>query len=336
VLVASIAPSDRDPDVRKAFFTRLLDEVRAMPGVESAATASDEPLGVNTGWNIRVARQPSGEPVAASASIAFVSPDYFRTMGIAVVRGRDLERRDEEDARRPVVVNENFVRRYFDAGDPIGRRFQGNGEMTFEIVGVVKDSASIGLRDFDQHMMYLAGGGGVLHVRTAGAPATLVPGLEAAVRRLDAGAPMFNVRTIDQYLDRALVRETTFARLSSAFALVAVALAAVGLYGVMASVVSRRRHELGIRLALGAEPRSIVRLIVGEAGRLIVAGVAVGAPLALAVSRVFSSALFGVGAADAATAALAIAAVATVSVAAAWAPARRASRVDPQAALRSE
>jgi predicted permease len=335
LLIASIASNGRSADEQKRFFARLLDEVRAMPGVVAAATAGDEPLGVNTGWNISVARTSNEAPTAASASIGFVSPDYFRTMGIRVVRGREFETRDEGAAGAPIIVNENFVRRYL-SGDPIGRIVRGNGEMTFEIIGVVRDSASIGLRDLDQHMIYVGGGRSVLHVRTAGDPAGLAPRIEQIVHRLDPAVPLFNVRTIDAHLERALERETTFARLSSAFAVFAAALSAVGLYGVMASAVARRRREIGIRLALGAEPANVVRLVVREGATLMVVAVALGVPAALATARIFASSLYGVVPADGVAATAAIAVIAIVALAATWAPARRASRVDPLIALRSE
>ena len=208
--------------------------------------------------------------------------------------------------------------------------------MSFEIIGVVKDSASIGLRDLDQHMMYVPGGEGVLHVRAAVPPATLTSAVEAAVHHLDADVPVYNVRTIEQQLERTLIREQTFARLSVAFALVALVLSAVGLYGVIANAVSRRTKEMGIRLALGAEPWRVVRMIVREAGVLIAIGIAIGAPSAFALGRTLQGLLFGVQPADAATAAVAIGALSAVAFASAWIPARRAARVDPLVALRSE
>ncbi len=332
VLIASTDTSGYSPEQRKAFYGRLLAEVRAIPGVVSAATSGDEPLAVNTGWNIWVRRGQSA-PQLAGASVSFVSKDYFRTMGIALLRGREF---DEGDGIERVIVNENLVRAYLGSEDPIGYRITGNGNTSFEIIGVVKDSASIGLRDLDQHMMYVPGGEGVLHVRAAVPPATLTSAVEAAVHRLDADVPVYNVRTIEQQLERTLLREQTFARLSVAFALVALVLSAVGLYGVIANAVSRRTKEMGIRLALGAEPWRVVRMIVREAGVLIAIGIAIGAPSGFALGRTLQGLLFGVQPADAATAAIAIGALSAVAFASAWIPARRAARVDPLVALRSE
>ena len=337
VLIASTATDGYSADERKAFYARLLDTVRSIPGVVSAALASEAPLDVNTGWNILVQRDPSGPPRQAGASVAFISPDYFKTMGIPLLRGRDFDARDEASALRAVIVNENFARTYLPPGrDPIGAPVVGNGNMTFEIVGVVKDSASIGLRDLDQHMLYVPRGQGVLHVRSAVPPASLTASIEAAVRRLDPNVPVFNVRTIDQQIERSMRTERTFAMLSSTFGVLALVLSAVGLYGVIANAVSRRRKELGIRLALGAEPRRILRLVLGEAGLLIALGVAVGLPCALLSGRAIRSLLFGVQSGDWKSVAAALGVLIAIAACAAWIPARRASRVDPMLALRAE
>jgi predicted permease len=334
VLIASTAPGGYATDQVKAFYAQLLDDVRGIPGVVSAALANEEPLNVNTGWNIVVRRDPTGPPQQVGASVAFVSTDYFKTMGIPLVRGRDFQERD--DLGR-VVVNENFVRAYIAPGqDPIGASIVGNGNMTFEIIGVVKDSASTGLRDLDQHMMYVPGGRGVLHVRAAVAPASLAASIQAAVGRLDPDVPVFNVRTIDEQIDRSMRTERTFARLSATFGLLALVLSAVGLYGVIANGVARRTKELGIRLALGAGPRRIVRLVLRESATLVVLGTVAGLPCAFFVARAFRALLYGVQPGDWRSIAQAMAVLITVAGLAAWVPARRASRVDPLAALRSE
>jgi len=337
VLIASTATDGYTAEQRKAFYGRLLDNVRSLPGVVSAALANDAPLDVNTGWNILVQRDPSGPPRQAGASVAFISPDYFKTMGIALVRGRDFDERDGASALRAVIVNENFVRTYLPPGrDPIGAAVVGNGNMTFEIVGVVEDNASIGLRDLDQHMLYVPGGQGVLHVHSAAAPASLRASIEAAVQRLDPNVPVFNVRTIDEQIDRSMRTERTFAMLSSTFGILALVLSAVGLYGVIANAVSRRKKELGIRLALGAEPRRILRLVLGEAGLLVALGAAAGLPCAVLTGRAIRSLLFDIQSGDWTGVAAALGVLMTVAAFAAWIPARRASRVDPMVALRSE
>jgi predicted permease len=336
IVVASLAPAGFSAERRRAFYARVLEDVRSLPGVVSAALASNEPLGVNTGWSIRARRSPGGELENGSASVMFVSPDYFRTMGIPLLRGRDFDPRDTGEASSPVIVNENFVRTYLTGVDPIGAQITGNGNMTFEIVGVVRDSAAFSLRDLDQQLMYVPGREGVLHVRSALPSPLLQAAIEDAIRRIDAEVPVFNVRTIEQVLDRFLVRERTLALLSSMFGLLALGLVAVGLYGVVANTVSRRTRELGIRLALGAGRARIVGLILREAAVLVVLGSAAGVPLVLVAGRLIAALLFGVQPLDALSLGAAIALLIAVAGMAAWLPARRAARVDPLLALRAE
>jgi predicted permease len=336
IVIASIAPAGYSLERRRAFYEWLLDDVRNMPGVLSAALAGNEPLNVHTGWSIRVRRSAGTEPEQASASVMFVSPDYFTTMGIALLRGRDFDARDVGAAANPVIVNENFVRTYLAGADAIGSPIIGNGNNRFEIVGVVRDSAASSLRDLDQQMMYVPTGEGVLHVRSAIAPAVLQAAIGEAVHRIDADVPVFNVRTIEQVLDQFLIRERTLALLASTFGLVALVLVTVGLYGVVSNTVSRRTKELGIRLALGAGPGRIVRLILREAGLLLVLGSLAGVPLVLVIGRIIGSLLFGVRPLDSMSLGAAIALLTVVAGIAAWLPARRAAQVDPLVALRSE
>lgn len=335
IVIASIAPAGYSLERRRAFYERLLEDVRNMPGVLSAALAGNEPLNVHTGWSIRVRGSAAIGPEQASASVMFVSPDYFRTMGIALLRGRDFAARDIEAPSNPVIVNEDFVRTYLADADAIGSPIIGNGNMRFEIVGVVHDSAASSLRDLDQQMMYVPTGEGVLHVRAATPPAVLQAAIGAAVHRIDADVPVFDVRTIEQVLDQFLIRERTLALLSSTFGLFALVLVAVGLYGVVSNTVSRRTRELGIRLALGAGPGRIVRLILQEAGLLVVLGSLASVPLVLAVGQIIGSLLFGVRPLDSMSLGAAIALLTVVAAIAAWLPARRAAQVDPLVALRS-
>ena len=337
VLIASTATDGYSAEQRKIFYARLLEHVRNTPGVVSAALANEEPLNVNTGWNIVVQSDAGGPPRQLGASVAFISPDYFKTMGIPLVRGREFEDRDEASPLSPVIVNENFARTSLPRRqDPIGASVVGNGNMRFQIVGVVKDSASTGLRDLDQHMLYVPGGHGVLHVRSAVPPASLTVSIQAAVLRLDPQIPVFSVRTIGEQVDRSMRSERTFAMLSSTFGVLALVLSAVGLYGVIASAVSRRTKELGVRLALGADPRRIVRLVLGDAGLLVALGAVAGLPCAFLTGRAIRSLLFGVQSGDWKSVAAALGVLMMVAGFSAWVPARRASQVDPLVALRSE
>jgi predicted permease len=343
VLIASLSPAAYRPEERKAFFARVLDEVRAIPGVVSAAIANDEPLAVNTGWDVKVESDSAAAPQPAQASVAFISPDYFKTMGIPFVRGRDFDARDSANPLRPLIVNEHFVRAYLPGRDPIGTRVFGGANGAYEIVGVARDSAAMGLRDLDQHMMYVLGGDGVLflrdgvlHVRTVVSPAVLQPLMEAAVHRIDPDVPVFGVRTIDQQIEKLMLRERTFAVFASTFGLLAVVLCAVGVYGVVANAVSRRTRELGIRLALGAAPGRIFRSVLQEAGVLGLLGIAAGVPCVFLISRTIRTLLFGVQPGDWRSVSAGVIALLIVAVTAAWLPARRASRIDPLTALRHE
>ena len=343
VLIASVVPAGHTPEQRRMFYTRLLNEVREIPGVVAASLANDEPLEVSTGWNIQVSQRGIATPQSVSVPVVFVSDGYFRTMGIPFAQGRDLEPRDETTSLRVAIVNEAFARRYLNEADAVGTHVTGNGNMSFEIIGVVKDSAATGLRNLDAPVMYLSnpfsslfGAASILHVRAAVPPATLTEAIEGVVRRLDPDVPVFGVRTMDQQLDRFMGRERTFARLSSVFGILALALSAVGLYGVLAHVVNRRTRELGIRLALGAGPGRLVGMVLRESGALVMLGIVAGLPCAYATARTIGSFLYGVEPGDWKSVAVAVTVLSIVALVSAWAPARRAARVDPLVALRSE
>ena len=337
VLIASTATDGYSPERRDTFYGRLLQAVRAVPGVVSAALANDEPLRVRTGWTVSVQPGPAGPSQQIDVSVAFVSPDYFKTMGIPMLRGREFDERDRSGASTPVVVNERFATRYLPPGtEPVGASFVGNGSTVFEIIGLVDNSASIGLRNLDQHMLYVPGGRGVLHVRSAMPPATLIASVRATVQRLDPQVPVFDVRTISEQIDLAIGREQTFALLSLTFGVLALVLSSVGLFGVMANTVNRRTKELGIRLALGAVPSLLIRSVLREAAVLVACGALIGLPSAWLMARTIRGLFFGVGVNDWQSLAIPVAVLGAVAAVAAWVPALRASRVDPLIALRSE
>jgi predicted permease len=344
VLLASIAPGGYTPDQQRAFYTRLLDELRATPGVVAAALANDAPLTIATGWDVRIAGDGTGTPARVPVDVSFVSRDYFATMGIALVSGHPIEPGAERRAPAGVLVNEAFVRQYLAprAHDPIGTRLLNDGSTPFEIIGVARDSATNGLREQPNPVLYvpleLNGPSGplVLHVRSAVPPASLAATIEALVHRTHPDVPVLNVHTIDEHLDRAIGRERTFASLSSSFGLLALLLSAVGLYGVLAYAVTRRTRELGIRLALGASPQRLVRMVLREAVLLVAAGIAIGVPLASLLGGTVRSLLFGVQPGDWRSLSVAAMVLVAVAVLAAWMPARRAARVDPLIALRHE
>jgi predicted permease len=336
VVMASLDPGGRKPDAQAAFYQSLLDEVRATPGVVSASLAAQTPLDVNTWWALRIDR--GAAPI--DVPIAFVAPGYFATMGIPFVRGRDLEP-FEEGAAAAVVVNQAFATRLLGRDDVIGTTVSGNGNMIFTIAGVVRDSAALGLRASGEPVMYVPLGRSprgqlALHIRSAVFPATLVSSLEATVRRIASDVPMYDVHTIEQEIDGVMGRERTFAQLTSVFGVLALLLCGVGLYGLMAYAVNRRMKELGIRIALGAAPRLIVRLVLREAVLLVAIGLVLGVALASALAGTLESVLFGVQPGDWRSVASAVVVLLSVAMLAAWLPARRAAGTDPLIALRQD
>ena len=281
-----------------------------------------------------------------------VAPDHFRTMGIPLVLGREFTDRDGADAPLVGIVNETFAKYYFGSENPIGRRFGWrvlNDAGAIEIVGVVKDSLHGTMREGSskdnevrrfvytplQQSTELTGM--TMYVRAEpGREPDLIQRVRDAVRKRDAGLPVYNVTTMDRTIDEAVFTERMLAVLSAAFGLLATLLAAVGLYGLMSYTVARRTREIGIRIALGAERRTVVWLVLREVVVLVAIGLAIGVPAALGLSRLVSSQLFGLSARDPLTLMLAVAVLAIVGAAAGYLPARRAASVEPVRALRYE
>jgi predicted permease len=264
-------------------------------------------------------------------------------MKIPQVLGRDFDNRDVESHRNVMIVNETFARDFFPGENPIGRRVgKAVGIYDWEIVGVVKDSRYSGLREGATRMLYVPYTPGpwashtVVHVRTAGATSGIAAAIRQVVHKLDKDAPVYNVHTVQEEMDGSLLRERLMGSITGLFGGLALSLAAVGLYGLMAYGVSRRTREFGIRMAVGASAASIVRLVLSEAGWLVAVGVLAGLSAAWAAGRMVSSMLFGIEPTDAVSAMAAVGVLAAAALIAAWIPARRASRVDPYRALRSE
>ena len=334
-LVASV-----DADMR--LFPRILEEVSHLPGVVSAGLADSPPLGTHTGWTI-YAPGHTEKANEDSPSVGFISPGYLETMRIPRLLGRDIDSRDVELRRNVMIVNETFARDFFPGENPIGRRLgKADGVYDWEIIGVVRDSRYSGLREGATRMVYVPFAPGpwashmVIHARIAGATPGVAAAIREAVHKLDRDAPVFNVHTVQEELDGSLLRERLVGSITGLFGGLALILAAVGLYGVMAYGVSRRTREFGIRMAIGASAGSIVRLVLGEAGWLVAGGVAAGLAGAWTIGRVVSSMLFGIAPTDLVSTLTAVGVLAAAALIAAWVPARRASRVDPNRALRAE
>jgi putative ABC transport system permease protein len=284
-------------------------------------------------------QQPSSQIIVATSG-------YFTALGMSVVRGRAFTPDDREGAPHVLVVNREFAKRFFPNGDPIGEHV-GLGWVVDsvrqggQIVGIVADTKQTGLDQETPPLIYVPFAQSPVanlrwSVRTAVPPATVTAAVRAAVRATDRELPIFDVQTLDEYVSASVGPQRFYTLLISLFAGVALALAAVGLYGVIAYAVSQRTHELGVRVALGATGQSIARMVVGQGINMTVAGVVIGLTAAFAVTRVLSSLLFGVSAADPLTFGGVALLLVAVAAAASYLPARRAARVDPLVAMRGD
>ena len=332
---------------QRAFRDELLTKARAVPGVTRAALTFALPID-GSQWNsIFIV---SGKPVPDRAhlpSSAFtpVSDGYFETVGMRLIRGRTIEARDDATTPRVAVVNESFAREMWPGEDPIGKRLkQGwpeDDNAWTEVVGLIGDVKFNGITAETPMQAYLPLNQVAMRemavvVRTAADPATVMPTLETIVHDLDKDLPLFARRTMDQIIESSMAQSRLSMAVFVVFAVVALTLAAVGLYGVVAHGVTERTHEIGVRIALGADPVHVLRLIVGQGLVTVVAGLVVGIAGALALSRTIQSLLFGVTPTDPTTFAAVIALLLGVGLAACGLPAWRATRVDPTAALRAE
>jgi len=284
-------------------------------------------------------------PAPEEDNIAYNSitaPGYFQAMGIPMVAGRDFEDHDRiPEARRVVIVNERLARHYFPDRNPLGQIIvQGQKNPTLEIVGVVKDTKYQSLREPQRDLVYYplsSTGWNTMVVRPK--PGVAPPVVEAEIRSAFAAAakevPVETGR-IEQAVQRSLGRDRLVAQLSAAFGLLGVLLASIGLYGAMAHAVSSRTREIGIRIAVGADPWDVIRMVLKQSLSVTGLGIVIGLPAAIAGSRLVSSLLFEVSPSDPLTLAVSAAVLAAAALLAAWWPARRAARLDPSRALRCE
>ncbi|HWS54860.1 MAG TPA: ABC transporter permease [Pyrinomonadaceae bacterium] len=331
-----------------AFFHHILERLAALPNVEAVAADSNIPLGTRRN---SIAFQIEGRPPASSdqmlrAEAHEVTPNYFRAMGIRQLLGRDFTTSDVVGAQPVVIVNEALARRYFPNEDPIGKRVSTSqpGEpdaVWFNVVGVVGDVRHAGLAAEPGPQMYWAYyqdpvPNMSIVVRTKSDPAGIAALVREEIRKADGDIPSFSIRTLEQMAADSLMPSRVTMLLLGFFAAVALVLAAAGIYGIMSYSVSQRRHEIGVRLALGARPRDIIMLILRQGLILTLVGTFLGLLAAFAATRVMSSLLYGVSATDLLTFAGAPLALIAVAVLACLVPARRATKVDPMVALRYE
>lgn len=329
-------------DGRQQAFADVMARVRAVPGVALASEVFIVPLS-NSDWNGRVVVH--GALQETPAHFNQVGGAYFETIETPLIAGRTFDTRDRVGSTPVAVVNEAFAKRFFGGAAPVGQRFSlesqpGDVAPAYEIVGLVRDSKYLDVREAPRPIAYIATTQEArlppwfdLIVRTDMPVATLAPSLTSAILEATPGAAL-EYGTITTYLQEATVTERLMATLSGFFGVLAMIIATVGLYGVMSYMVARRKAEIGVRMALGAEPRRVVRMVLAESGALVGAGIAGGLLLAFGASRYAGSLLFGLEPWDPLSFALAAAALATVSIIAAWIPARRASRLAPTMALR--
>jgi putative ABC transport system permease protein len=347
VLLMSVQPSHQGYSVERSreLFRQLQERVARLPGVRSASVARDLSIDDGSFFEDGVAaepRDPTSGAVRVKAGYDVISPDYFGTLGVPLVGGREISVDDRSGAPPVVIVNATLARRLWPGQDPLGRTLRIEGEKSGRtVVGVARDRPTRdGPRPFfyyplSQHYPW-PGSSHLLHVRTAGDPMGLVAAIRREAAALDARLPLYKPRL----LTREIAGRQFFERFAGAViggsGLLALLLSAIGLYGVTSHWVSVRTQEIGVRVALGARPDGIVRLVMGQALKLVAAGVGIGLVAALALNRALSSVLFG--ARPAGPLALVMASLVLIGVAmlTSWLPARRASRVDPVVALRSE
>ena len=340
----SPALSGYDAPRAMTFLDQLTDSLRALPGVKMAALAV-VPILSGDEWDnsMSVEGHQATDGENMQAFMNTLSSGYFATMGIPMVEGRDFNRTDVKEKATTAIVNRRFADHFFPGTSAIGKHI-GNGtgpktKLDIEIVGVVANALYEGPREGIRRQVYLPnwGSGGVTYyVRTTSASMAAFAAVRGEVRKLDATMPVYAMKTLEGQLDETLLTDRLIALLAAGFGLLATVLASIGLYGVMAFVVARRRKELGIRLALGADPGGVVWLVMKEVLLLVSIGLAIGIPSALALGQFVSSQLYGIQARDPLTAVATMTLLLVVSAAAGLIPAHRASRINPILALRYE
>lgn len=330
---------------RYEFFAEALGAIQQVPGVTAAAFTSQLPLGGDLdGYGVHFENDPNANATGSALRYA-VTPSYFATMRIPLLRGRLLGAEDRAGAPRAAVINESFAKRAFPHRDPIGKRFDfgpSDGRL-YTIVGVVGDVKQSSLADGETDAIYVTptqwhwvDNRMSLVVRTNGNAAALVPTVRNAIHSVDKNQPIVRVATMDDLVDRSVADRRFALILFEAFGMVALVLAAVGIYGVLSSSVTEKVREIGIRAALGASPESILTLVLGQGMRLTALGIAIGLAASVAATRAIVSMLFGVSRLDAMTYLAVVVTLGAVAMIACGVPAWRAARLDPNRALRAE
>lgn len=342
----SVAGTSFKGDRREIFYRDLLESVRRLPGVESAAIADNLPLSGGIGWGgISIeGYQPSAGQEMIQADVRVAGVGYFETMAIPLIKGRLFDEHDTKDSAQVIVIDEHMARNYWPNANPIGGRIKfGSGEKNpwMTIVGVVGSVKQYDLENEARVTFYVPasqGLGGTMYlvVRTNVAPTSVAATIASQVRSMDPNVPIFDVKTMDQRLSESLARRRFAMLMLGVFAGFALLLAVVGIYGVISYSVAQRTNELGIRVALGARQIDVLRLILSGGFKLILIGIALGLVLSFVVTRFLSTLLFGVRTTDLFTFSVLPVLLVVVGLLACYLPARRAAKVDPLVALRYE
>jgi putative ABC transport system permease protein len=330
-----------DSAKRIAFLRQLLDRVTTLPGVDAAAVASNLPTDGGWVWAFAIEGRPNPAPgQEPNETVQFVTPGYFRTLGVPLRRGRLFDGHDTEQSPPVVMINDALARKYWNDRDPLGERIQVFGTPR-TIVGIVGDTRQDGLAVEPKPQIYFCSfqlllGPSNLIIRTIADPLNLVAAVRQQVRALDNTLAVADIRTLEMVLTRNLSRQRLVMSLMGIFAVLALLLAMIGVYGVMAHSVSQRQQEIGIRMALGANSSDVLTMVLRQGMSLVLAGLALGSVAALGLTRLLTSQLFGVSPVDPLISAGVAILMIFVSLLASILPARRAARMDPLVALRYE
>ena len=340
------APKQRyGPGKDVQLFQRLEQAFASLPGVEGVGPASTAYIADNMNNDDFI---PEGTPDSSdhggAEDMNFVGTTFFKVLGIPIVGGRSFGSQDTSTSQRVGIINESLAKKRFPNMNPIGKRFRAAGpaDAWIQIVGICADTRYANLRDpappqfFLPYVQQEEVGGLTYAIRTRLDPSQLAPALRRVVQQADRDLPIIDIRTQQEQIDATMQQERIFAALTTGFGVLALALACVGIYGIMAYSVANRRNEIGIRMALGAQPGQVRGMILRESSWLAGVGVVVGVAAAMALTRLVKSMLYGVQPWDPATMAAGALLLLAVALAASWIPARRAASVQPMDALRHE
>jgi putative ABC transport system permease protein len=340
------------PEQIIAFYRQLLDKIQALPGVSSVAASTGMPVrGTNLGIGFTIAGQSAADPSSRpGAGFTMVTPEYFRTFGIQIIKGRSFTEHDVADGVPVAIVNETFAKKYLSNVDPLTQRIiveklvpgsrQFGPPIEWQIVGIYRDVHNAGVRnegfpEINVPFWQSPWPNAAIEVRTSGDPATMTGSVAAVVGSVDPDLGLNQVRTMDEVVEESLGGDRFAMVFLATFAGMALLLSAIGIYGVMSFTVAQRTHEIGLRMALGAAPAQVLRLVLQEGILLATVGLSVGLCGTYFVGRVMKSMLYEVRATDPATIGCVIGLLFLSALLACYIPARRATRVDPMVALRN-